>query len=276
MNKESKKFLQGKRVVLPTLEAFVKARDHAENIYGFNHGLFDSRDDFREITFDAGLGYSPLRKGKDVDKSVTIITPETFFALPADEFKLVENPFEHTANLEKEIADLKEKLKEKEAGKKLEKMEFNPFEREFDEESKSFIANSAITTASKVLMTAAIMSGSYNYISGRVVYPNGENWMLKFYRENSGEPSDLKKEFPALHKLILFLHGCFAANMPLHTIPNEVKKQFTVGYTRHERRGITDPYDDIVYSFDMLKNGDMLEGAQLLFQLNYRVKEIVN
>ncbi len=152
---------------------------------------------------------------------------------------------------------------------------FNPFESKFDKASTDYIANSAITTASKILISAAIMCGSFNYLQGLVQYPNGENWILKFYREKSGEPNAMNEsEMPALQKLILFLHAEFKKELPLADIIANVREKFKVEHTRHERKGIQDPTQDVVYTFDSLAKMDKLEGAQLLFQLNFKVEEL--
>jgi len=55
----------------------------------------------------------------------------------------------------------------------------------FTEEQKAAIVNSALTTASQILITATVMTNAQNFITGDCVLPDGTKWRLKFERIES-------------------------------------------------------------------------------------------
>lgn len=50
----------------------------------------------------------------------------------------------------------------------------------FTDDEKKQIINSALTTASQILISASVMTESLNYITGDVVLPDGRRWRLRF------------------------------------------------------------------------------------------------
>jgi hypothetical protein len=64
----------------------------------------------------------------------------------------------------------------------------NPFEPDgFTDEEKKQIINSALSTASQVLISASVMTGSHRHITGDVVLPDGRKWRLRFEMVSEGE-----------------------------------------------------------------------------------------
>lgn len=61
------------------------------------------------------------------------------------------------------------------------------FNHSFSENEKKAIANSALTTASQIMMTAIVMTNSENYITGDCVFPDGSKWVLTFKKETQSD-----------------------------------------------------------------------------------------
>ena len=53
------------------------------------------------------------------------------------------------------------------------------------EDKKRRITEDALTIAGSALMSAAIMTGTENYITGDMVFPNGQKWTVEFKRTES-------------------------------------------------------------------------------------------
>lgn len=58
------------------------------------------------------------------------------------------------------------------------------FAADFTDEQKKQIVDSALTTSSQILISAAVMTNSHNHITGDVFLPDGSKWRLKFERVN--------------------------------------------------------------------------------------------
>ena len=55
-----------------------------------------------------------------------------------------------------------------------------PFSVGFTDAQKKQIVNSALTTASQILMSAIVLTNSENFIKGDCIYPDGSKWTLRF------------------------------------------------------------------------------------------------
>lgn len=61
------------------------------------------------------------------------------------------------------------------------------FEDGFSESDKKKILEMAITTAAKIMTSAAVMCNSHNFMTGDVIYPDGSIWKLTFEKQTHDE-----------------------------------------------------------------------------------------
>ncbi len=57
------------------------------------------------------------------------------------------------------------------------------FAEEFTEDQKTYIIDSALTVSGQILMSAVVLTGADNFISGDCNWPDGTVWTLKFERK---------------------------------------------------------------------------------------------
>ena len=64
----------------------------------------------------------------------------------------------------------------------------NFFKHPFKEEEKQELINHALTTSSQILMTAVVLCGAENFITGRCTFPDGSEWTLTFLKSAPNQP----------------------------------------------------------------------------------------
>lgn len=59
------------------------------------------------------------------------------------------------------------------------------FDGNFTDEQKKEIVQSALSSASQVLISALVMTNSHEFITGSVVLPDGSKYVLTFNKEHA-------------------------------------------------------------------------------------------